>query len=138
MNLRSIGKRVFQHKNWLTHCQNNVTGRDIIRLCLQCDISVRLSELTQILSYWVWNLSYIKVSGGIWKSRAPTFKTQLKNIYSQFSDQIWTSVPKKANILHICFQIIPNACSVKVGHIFPTSFFKQQINIWNRNLKNKV
>ena len=31
---------VVQCKNWLTCCQYNVTGRDIIRLCLACDISV--------------------------------------------------------------------------------------------------
>ena len=55
---------------------------------------------------------------------APIFKTQLKNIYSQFSDQTFTSVTKKANILHMCFQIIPNACSVQVKHNFPTSFFQ--------------
>ena len=34
--------RVVQRKNWLTCCQNNVTGRYIIQLmCLRCDISVR-------------------------------------------------------------------------------------------------
>ena len=40
-------KGLFRHikgssaNNWLTRCQNNVTGRDIIRLCLRCDLSLR-------------------------------------------------------------------------------------------------
>ena len=38
-NARHI--RLGQHKNWLTRCQNNMTGWGIIRLCLRCDISER-------------------------------------------------------------------------------------------------
>ena len=34
-------KRVVHRRNLLTRCQNNVTGRHNIRLCLQSDISVR-------------------------------------------------------------------------------------------------
>ena len=33
--------RVVRRKNWSTGCENNMIGRDIIRMCLQFDISVR-------------------------------------------------------------------------------------------------